>query len=474
MGVALLWSCAGPASDFNPFYLSWSDADTGRADSVAFGPLFDDAVGPGEREVALHPLWRSVRTDESHEVQVLDPLFNWRTTAERTEFRFLALMWWKGHHAEFAAPEWDFHLYPLLFLGSGPPGDNYFALLPLIGSIESFAGYRNLFFLLFPLYYRVTKDIFESETFHSITPLIGWTSGGPRDDSYRFLPLFGKWSWKGKYERYSFLWPLFHYQRLRLDQPDPATHIAFWPLFQIEESRLHRFITVLWPFFRWNTETVPERPELPAEQYHRYDFLWPLYRWERNREFERLRVFPFFSRYRSEEMSSDAFAIPFFWRREERREDWVKNTFDIVPIVHHEKRRYRDGRPGDQAFKLWPLFEWEATSEGAGDFAIPALFPLERNQYTADFQANWGPLFQLYRDRENKDERRIQALFRLLEYRREKDRSRWSIPLLYSGEHFRGRTRHDLLLGLIRFGHGQGGGEFRLLYLPLWSPDPNP
>ena len=444
----ILSACAGLDQSLNPFYLGWADEDSGRSDSLVAGPLFDDARTEEGRETALHPLWRSLRTPEKHEVQVLDPLFQWRSYAERSEFRFLALAWYRRFHLEPEPEEWDLQVFPLLWAGGGAPDEDYFALFPLGGTIRAFAGFEKVFFLLFPLYYRLDKNITTPESFHNITPLIGWADGGPRDGSWRILPFYGHWRWEGKFERSSFLWPIFHYQRNRLDQPDPATLFTFWPLFSREVSDRHRFWAFLWPFFRFREESVPARAEYPAQEYYRYDVLWPLYRRERNRDFERLRLFPFFSRYRSEEIDSDAFAIPFLWRREERRPDWRRNTFHLIPVVYVERKQFHDGRPDDRQVRVWPLVSWSRRG-GDTEVVVPPLLPMGDNQFTRDFRANWEPWVRLYHDRRGADgSRRLHLLFRLLEYRHEGDRTRWSVPLLYSGESRSGQV------GLVHEGAG--------------------
>jgi hypothetical protein len=460
-------SCAGYHGDLNPLYVGHVDESSSFADSFSLGPFFDDAEGPGYEETAVHPLWRSVTTPERHEVQILDPLFNYSRHDDRSSFRFLSLGWFNRYYPEPEEKEWDLRLFPLLFAGGGPPGDNYFALIPLGGTIRDFAGFREALIVLFPLYYRLTKDVDEEENFHNITPFIGWTSGGAKDGSFRFLPIYGQWLWEGQYERYSYLWPFLHYQKNRLNTSTPSTLFAFWPFFKIDRSERHRFLTLLWPFFRFNEATEIDRDTGEEEEYYRYDFLWPLYRREKTRDFERTRLFPFFSRYRSEDLDSDAFAIPFLWRREARTEEWTKKTFDLVPLLHRQVQKYHDGRPDNWEWRLWPFF---ASGEFHGTRAVrvPILIPLGDNRFTSDFRANWSPLVTLYHDVQKPNgDRRITALLRLFEYRRTAQRTSWTIPVVYAGESTEDRTTHDLLWGLVRFGHGKGGWSLRLFHIPL-------
>jgi len=469
--ASLAASCAGSDLDWNPAYVGRADAS--GASSISLGPFFDDRVAPGERETALHPLWRRVRTPESTELQIVDPLLLLRRTDELTEARFLALWWYRNYHPSHQEPERDTMLFPFWFSGSGPPGDNYMALFPLLGTVRDFAGFDSLSFFLFPLYYQVTKDIREREVFHNVTPLIGWTSGGPRGGSWRVLPLFGHWQSEGKYDRWSWLWPIFHYQRNRLDTEHPSTSWSVWPLFQRERGEGLSRWAFLWPFFRFHRATGrdPDTGEW-GHEYYRDDVLWPLYRNEHETDHDRLRLFPFFSRYRSPELDSDAYAIPLLWKRQERQAEFVKDTFRFVPFLHWEEKTWRDGRGTDEKLRVWPLFAWKGAGDGGRRLDVPALLPLDVPRFTADFEANWGPLFQLYHtDRDAAGTVRRSALFRLFRQESGPAGSRWSVPLLYAGRHRDGRTTHDLLWGLIRVQTGRGGLGLRLLFLPLLRPD---
>lgn len=475
--------CAGSDLDLNPVHVGRTHAgpDGPRARVVALGPLWDDAIEPGRRETALHPLWRRVETPHEVRSQVLAPLFADRTTADERSTRFLALAFSRSHRSSSTTSDADFMLFPLVWWGGGDREDErYFALFPVGGVIESFAGFAEAGFVLFPLYYWVTKEVGEREVLHNVTPLIGWTDGGVRDGSWRVLPLAARWRQEGKYDRWSFLWPIFHWQKNRLDTSDPTTNVAVWPLFGVERGERYRSYAFLWPFFRFRSETVErwdERNRVTTEEYFRRDVLWPLWRSEHEREWDYLRFFPFWSRYRSAELDSDAWAIPFLFRREHRERDWTKSTFDFVPLVHWERKRWKpaaDGaaRADDGELKLWPLFSVRDEA-GAREVKVPALLPLDIDRYTGDFEANWGPLFELWRTRTEADgATRGNALLRLVDWESRGGRTRFSIPLLYSLDAGPRRTTHRLLLGLLRFGTGEGGAEVRLLGLPIVVPEP--
>ena len=483
-------SCVGSDLDANPFYVGRVRAsDRGAvARTHSLGPLWDDARSPDRTETALHPIWRA--TDDGHERrwQFLYPFFGGRSTDRESGFHFLGLSFGRSRRTDAAtgsdgddAADRDFMLFPFLWWGRGKSDhDRYFALFPLGGQIDDFATFAQIGFVLFPLYYYAKKEVPSPETpetFENITPLIGWIHGGPRAGSVHVLPLFGHWKWDGKYDKWSILWPIFWWQRNRLDTRDPSTDIAVWPLFGLEKSERMRFLTLLWPFFRFRIEQVGE------ETYFHDDFLWPLYRKEHARDHDYFTLFPFYSHYVGRDLESECFAIPLFWKRTTTSSAWTKKTFDAVPLIHWERKQWNERagetaatrRADDSAFRLWPLFS-VADEQGAHEVKVPALLPLDVDPYTGDFEANWGPWYELWHTRREADGSASgSALLRLFDWEQRDERSRFSLPLVYSydrsGRDEAERTHHSLLLGLFRFGGGAGGPELKVLGLPLMTPD---
>lgn len=481
--VALLLAsgCAGSDVDWNPFYVGrvYESEQGDSARVISAGPFWDDAKTKERRETALHPLWRRLETPDSIRIQVLDPLWESRWKNDEVQHRLLPFNYSRTHRSSSTEGEYDFMFFPLLWFGHATrPDESYFALFPLFGQIKGFAAFAEVGFFLFPLYYYARKEVSEPETIHNVTPLIRWVSGGPREESWHVLPFFGHWSWAGKYEKWTALWPLFHLQHNRLDTDDPSQLVALWPLFGVETSARMRFFTFLWPFFRFRSERAPgvdEQGQPREEVYTHQDFLWPLFRREHTREHDLVRLFPFYSRYHSREIDSQAFAIPFLWKREVREKGWTKSTFDFVPLVHWEEKEF-DASAGaapreDSAFKLWPLFQVKDEA-GVHDVKFPTLLPLDTELYAGDFEANWSPLWELWHSRSYPDgATRGNALLRLADWEAREGRARFSIPLLYSYDGDRTRSSHSLLLGLVKFGGGEGGAELKLLGMPILTPE---
>lgn len=481
LGATSAAGCTGFDYDANPFYVGVSRVTERGEESraISAGPIWDDARTPDRRETAIHPVWRRVATATETRVQVIDPLFATRTTNDESSFRFLALSWAKKHTSGNTTGDFDYMLFPIFWFGRGASEEeNYFAFFPLFGTIKDFAAFAEASFFLFPLFYRVKKEVSSPENFYSVTPLIGWIDGGPRDGSWHFLPVIGRWQYAGKYDKWSVLWPIVHWQWNNLDTDDPTRDITVWPLFGAEWGPRSRYLTFLWPFFRFRHRRDVERDEqgLPREEvYYRNDFLWPLYLKEHDKDngrvFDRLRLFPFYARYHSPELTSQVFAMPLFWLREARDPTWTKRTFDFVPLVHSETKEWNDHSRSDSAFKLWPLFQWKSEA-GSSDFRSIALLPLDAERYTADFEANWSPLVEiLHVRRDANGDRQGNALFRLIDWGRFGSEQRFSLPLIWSARWDERRWRNDLLLGLIRFGGGDGGAEFRFLGLPIVTPE---
>jgi hypothetical protein len=195
--------------------------------------------------------------------QVLDPLFAARWTADESSYRFLAFVG-EDPLSGNQSPDTDFMFFPFFWFGRGPrEEENYFAFFPLFGTIKTFAGFAEVSFFLFPLYYRAMKNITEPETYYSLTPFVGWVDGGPRDGSWHLLPLMGHWQYEGKYDKWSVLWPFIHWQRNDLDTTDPTRDVTVWPLFGVETGKRKHYYTFLWPFFRFRSQNYVGPTEAP-------------------------------------------------------------------------------------------------------------------------------------------------------------------------------------------------------------------
>ncbi|MFO0981767.1 MAG: hypothetical protein U1E76_08500 [Planctomycetota bacterium] len=459
--IALPWcGCETyPDIEARPLFSTSRSKLFARTETSMLTPIFDHTSDAGRTEWAIHPLWRRIATAEQTEVQVLSPLFEYDQRQRRTRAWLIPLIYYQNIERP-EGRDWDLLAFPF-FMGGGDAGERYFGLFPLAGYLRSFAAYDSITFVLFPLYYSATKRVTETRTNYNITPLFGWTEGGVLDGSFHIYPFYGQSIWKGKYDKRTVLFPFFNYDRYGLDTDHPATLFAIWPLWMRDHADNHEFWTLLWPLFRFNWEE-PDRlgsePNSARQRYSLIDFPWPLVHYENGRKFEKLRIFPFYSHYRSHDLESRAYLIPLIWDRAERVRDGVRSSFYFVPFVHHQVTSYEDFRGSDSYLKIWPFYHQRFFADGRADVGVLSPLPLMIENWLHYIDENWGVFWSLYRFR--RDDRGAEwysALFSVIHGYRDGFERRFAVGPLYDYREFGDEeTIHRLLLGIVSFGEKRG------------------
>jgi hypothetical protein len=478
---------AGPDNDISPLLRSAFNDATEEKETELFVPFFAAAETPEEKGWALRPLigLRRNRTAGITECDFLPPFGRYFSHNDRCFFRFWPLYSYTKMTRE-EGDDVDWTLFPILFGGHSAGGENYFAIFPLGGRIRNFLSYDSFDFALWPLYQRVTKTVFDPpRRSTSFLLLFGWTSGGPTDGSCHVLPFYMKSAWKGKYNKYSLLWPFFHYQEKGLNTSHPAKVHAFWPLAHVERAdNYHRYgligpILLMPPLIQFARE-IPDhwqgKPNVKKKAYYLYDLPWPLVHVEKTREYERFRLFPFYSHFHEERsgasFDSKCFLIPFFWLRNSRTVEYRKSDFFFVPLVTRINKMYSGGGGEDSYFQLWPLFHSDSTRQGGEDFSFLSLMPSRVAPFLKPVERLAWPFWSLYRyQRDPAGAVRHRFLFSLISSYRDETESRFSIPLLYNYTSAGGGDwEHNFLWKLISVdGDGDGLKNVRFLFIPVVS-----
>ncbi len=490
----LLSGCltAGLGADASPLLRTGFHRATGESEAELLVPIFAERNSPGRSEWAVRPLmgYRRNEAEDFTEFDFLPPLGRYFRHDDRTRFRF----WPLYSYSKVARPEGDdvdWIFFPLLFGGRSPGGENYFAFFPLGGCIRDFLTYDSFSFALWPLYQRVTKKISAAEKRRSTSFLLlfGWTDGGRMDGSWHALPFYMKSVWKGRYKKYSVLWPFFHYQEKALDTDHPAKAYGFWPLFHLEGAdNYYRYgfigpLIFLGPLVQLGRE-VPDRwegkPNGAQNAYYIYDVPWPLVHIEKTRDCERFRIFPFYSHYREEDATSSfdskSFLTPLFWLRNSKNLEYEKSDFFFIPLVTRIHKVYADHRGEDSYFQLWPLFHTDSTFDGGYDFSTLSLMPSRLATPLEAVDRLFWPFWNLYRYQEEPTgAQRHKALFNLISAYYDDAESRFSIPLLYNYLNVDGvGWEHNFLWKLLTIeGDDEGLQNMRLLFIPIVSSSKN-
>jgi len=485
--ILLLTSgCISPTSDFdfNPLFRSACHQEQESSDRDIFIPFFSTRSSPDISSWTLRPLMTS-KSDESRqrfELDFLPPFGRYANNEYGTNARFWPIYSYTKTYHSGAGEDVDWVVFPILYGGHSHDGEDYFAFFPFGGRVRDFLSYDTFDFVLWPLFQQVTKIATGVSVSTSILWLFAWTHGGDRDGSFQALPFYMHRKWKDKYDKYSVLWPFFHYQKLRLDSDHPATMYSVWPLFLHEKSDNHyRFgligpLLFMGPFIQLASET-PDlwegKPNFDSKSYYNYDLPWPLVHIEKTRDYEKFRIFPFYSHFSQPGFDSKAYLIPFFWLRKEQNDKYNKTSFFFTPIFHYNTKEYNDGSGEDTYCQLWPIFHNTIMANGARDFSTLSLIPYRTEKWLASLEEVLWPFWNIYRRRvDNSGASRHSALFGLFSYYQDRYESRFSVPILYNNKYFHKLGwEHNFLFGLFSVGGDNDGlNKLRLLYIPIIDP----
>ena len=452
---------AFPEFDWNPLIRVEKTAD-GATEVEALGPFIDIRSGLDGVSHALRPLYQHRANSGWYQTDFLAPFGRrWRVHDGR-RWRLWPLIWSGRAWEDDAGSRWQLVVFPLIYAGGGSARDSgYFAFFPIGGRTRDAFGIEQFDFFLWPLFMRTHMRVTEPSTSWTVLLLGGWTTGGPRDGSWRLLPFYRRRlvrdpEGRMRTDQRSVLWPFFTWGRDYMDEPSPSYRFAFWPLFSTERSSTWSKSTWIWPFFRVNNQIQPKVSEGGA---FLYDLPWPFFRWARDKDRYQFRIWPFYARNVTEDLDSRAFLIPFGWWRHTRgftinagdeAKRFTRRDLWVVPFWHSGYREVeaRDGR--DTWMHLWPVFHKDNDVDGATSAAFPSISPFRRADFWKPMDELYSPFFTLWRRRTSPEADETRLLLDTFIWRYEPEGLRVSIPFLYSRRPQRdGTTRHGLLWGLF-------------------------
>lgn len=285
----------------------------------------------------------------------------------------------------------DISLLPLFAWGGGDGEEHdYLAVFPFGGTTKELIGKEKITWYGFPLpaYAEVEDRAYHST--HILWPFVNFVDG-PRHQGMRVLPFWGHYEHQDSfgrpvYERSYLMWPFLTWQRTGLNEPAGPTEIFFaFPFYGRIHGPGRNNVTVLWPFFRWETDDLVDSWELRApfpflilgggDERYRLD-LWPLMGFRGRRGFDRqFLLWPLF-RHESLDAGRSRFQglwfLPLFWRTSWQDEDGKSET----------------------RVRVWPLLHYRHLRDGSADLALLSPWPKDDPD---GFERILGPFLRLYR-----------------------------------------------------------------------------
>lgn len=397
-------ACAAPSSDVHlaPLYTQLTTAGGGRSREALFGliesesrpehvPLAYEERHSWRSRWGLRPLLTKHEYDGGFSMTRILPPFGYTQRDPERTLSLLIPFWVYESKVDrdTGRRDWRGAFLPgFLFQREGDDLD--FGWFPFYGRIDRLFTYEDIVFVLFPLYIKTERN--ERVSRNVLFPIVGWTRGGGANN-FHVWPLYGHAKWEGRYERYSALWPIFHYQRNNLagGAEPPETVWFVLPFYgYTERGQDYRAWVVLWPFFGY--ATAPSR-----NGFWSLDAPWPFVRIQRgglNTQIEsRTRFWPFYSRLVAEMMTTTSIAWPFYFHRYEAYPRSQREGHWLLPF-YHSWDRYEYGTGDESSYRLyWPLLEVERDIDGRSRLAFPALSPLGRSPFV-EYHLAW--IWELY------------------------------------------------------------------------------
>lgn len=468
-----------PELDANPLIRVEHQLD-GATEIEALGPLIDLRWGPEGFSHAVRPFYQHKANFSEWWTDVVPPLGRFFHNRSGTKFRLFPLIWdgqiddtQEGHH-------WAGIFFPIILAGDGPKDDDgYFALFPLVGRTRNVLGVDQFDFVLWPLFMRTQINVTEPSTSYTVLLLGGWTEGGPRDGSWRIWPFYRHRLWRQpdgmlRTDQHTVLL-IFTWGLDFGDKDSPSQRWGFWPLYSYESSDSWYRCTVLWPFFRFQSET---QPKVEGEPDYLYDFPWPFLRRSRGDGETVNRNWPIYSHTTTPEVDSVSFLWPLGWWRKtdalvvEPGGEPVRSrrkSFYFVPFFHSSDRVLAGREGSDTELQVWPFFHSNRDVSGRLDQGFLSLCPARDVWFMQPADELYSFIWTLWRRQSNGPTTESRVLFDTTLWRSGPAGERISVPFVYSQRPEPGGvSRHEILWGL--FGSRTDEQGLRELTVLGWAP----
>ncbi len=469
LALVFLFGCASPRSERHlaPLFTHLSVAGGDTEIELAGGAIQMrwDAGGGALNYWSLRPLYSWRKLQDGHSFSwILPPLGTRRVTPTEEVTQVLPITRYAQRTHPDGETTWSLLTLPGILWNKTKDGRVVRAWFPFGGVMEHFFSFDRVDFVLFPLFARTQRHGRTSYQF--LWPFFSYSkgAGGP---AWRVWPLAVNNRWEGRYDRKSFLWPLFTMQHNGIHKPERFQQRAWmvWPFFGMSKRGEARSWTTLWPFFGYTKD--------PRTGFWAWDGPWPLVVFQGGdpERAERKRVWPFYSYYQGDGLTSRYYLWPIYNVRHEDMREFTKDTRYLFPLWHGWTRTSKETGLVTTWAKLWPLFRrYHNREEDEVLRAFPCLNPFWRMQFVDEHYAWMWELWTEERKFEHYKQRSWLGLWRR---ETDLDEDRRSLVGLWARREYlrqgRPTTETSMLFGLIRWRSQEERGSH---FLPAAFPGP--
>lgn len=429
----------------------------------AAGPFYDSQQNDTESVLAVPPFFLSYRDTavESHEIDVLYPLFTRTQYAKEHRWQFCELLSTSSGLAEDNTTPHRFTLFPFYFQQRAADTNlNYTAVFPFYGRLKHRLFRDEMYFVMFPGYMETRKrDVVTDNYFFPFVDvrhgdgLNGWQVwpfiGREHKDITTETNGFGDVTTSGGHEHFFCCWPFYLSQSNGTGTKNPVTFQASIPFYAITRSPQYDSTSVLWPFF----SSIDNRDR----KYHEWEGPWPFVIFAQGAGKQTSRIWPFFSESRNDTKENDSYFWPgYIYTR--THSDPLDQQRTRVLFYLYSRLAMTNTETGKARIRvdMWPFFTWHHELDGNDRLQILAIVePLVPDN--PGIERNWSPLWSFWRTEHNG--RTGAASQSLL----------WN---LYRREAAAGHKRLSVFFGLYQSRENAQGKTVRLFYIPILRPHP--
>lgn len=482
-----------------PFYDDYFNQQ-GTSNTRAAGPFYEhEKRADGYTRTAVRPFYVYTSNPSQFEEDRLFfyPLARYRERQRpgwpgrsETRFHLLPFVWWNDVSFSPGHRELDYFFFPLVFGGNSTIEGSHFAVAPFGGNLKGVFGNDEIRFVMFPLYVELRRQ--GRVTYYLPFPIVKW-GYGPGYRTYGVMPLFSRTEvWREVKDeitggtknipvadRWTVLFPLFRYDRDRMDRKYPRESLLVYPLFGYSSTAVTKNISALfilnYPMFSYTRADLTDTTIIDA--------FWPVFRYARGQNFTQYRLWPLWDYSVSKTPAGTNTAInvlwPLFWYYEDQLPEYTETRYQIFPLFFANFKRYLPEPDGTirtkDLIRVWPLAKYRKGLDDSVTFEMLSIFPFDDDK----FDANYGAFFKFFTVTAGPREDKVQALFRMFSYEQDPYHIDLSLAPLFHwhvekqakdrlphpyGPQPGDREDFDLLYGLLGYHHGPDDRYTRLFW----------
>jgi len=456
--------------------------ETGTATEI-LGPIYYNRDGEQEFTWAFPPFfsYTTNKTADAEEMSILYPLWTYDRFGDQRRWQFFQIINHSSGDFQDETIRRKLTLFPFFFhRASTNPEQNYTAVWPLFGHLDNRLYYREIDFILWPLWVKTkregsvsrtqeeqfTSPFFrwrqerrvEVTTYNVIAPFFHYREG-PGLKGWQAWPLF---SWEKKevtertdkwgdeqlvpgFHHLTILWPLFFSQDRKLGTENEEKFRAFLPFYSILRSPYRDSTTIPWPI---GLTITHDR----ARNYKEVGLPWPFVVFAKGEGKTTKRVFPFYS-HSSNGLLESSFIMWPVWKYNALHAETLDRRRGRIMWFLFSNTVEENKDTGDfrRRVDFWPLFTHRKEMDGRTRWQFLALLePLLPN--IDSIERDWSPLWSIWRSESNPGTgANSQSLL-------------WN---LYRRESTPESKKCSLLFGLFQYDSGSERTRVRLFYIPF-------